>query len=175
MTQEQRELLKSLDPEIWSMALMRGLCEQHVLHCALDATGTALCGATLQRGLGWMLLPGVRVADDNVCPECAAKVDQIAEAATAALAVDDAPTAGTVAAPGHEEALAELVAEVERLHVALRLACEELAEGCCPKHDDAYCGEATEEFCNEGCGDQRYPDCLVQKYLAEAAKAGEGE
>jgi len=88
--------------------------------------------------------------------------------------VIDVPDAGTVAAPGHEEALAELEAEVERLRRALRLACEDLGKYYCPKDPDAYFGKLTDAHCMMVCNLRR-PDCLVQKYLAEAAKADDAQ
>ncbi|MEN6546031.1 MAG: hypothetical protein ABFE07_08330 [Armatimonadia bacterium] len=181
MTQEQRELLRTVPADAWVIQVWIGKDPDGLWHVSLDRS-SALCGVELEKRLTydrWLSIANIPAGyiaqHPDSCPRCNAALQEIAAVALAALTVDDVPAAGAVAAPGHEDALAELAAENERLRGALRLACAELAEGCCPKNDDAYCGEATEEFCNEACGDQRYPDCLVQKYLAEAANAGEGE
>ena len=69
------------------------------------------------------------------------------ESAVDASAEGETHTSGTVAAPGHEEALTDLVAENERLKRALRVLAEE---------NVAFCSECPEDrhwwTCIYACG-----------------------
>lgn len=78
---------------------------------------------------------------------------------------------GSTAAPGHEEALAELAAENERLKRALKLACDRLPEffvyGRCPLLSG--CG-----FCKDACAGcealwNNAKTCWEEFFLAQAA------
>lgn len=116
MTPEQREALKGAIG-IWCMDLTHGVCAQGIVHYALDECEPALCGATLVDDI-WestfeLLLPAVRHSSSNTCPECAAKAEELAATALEALT-----------SPGHEEALADLAAENERLRAGMRVLAE---------------------------------------------------
>jgi hypothetical protein len=184
VTQEQREALKGA-VGIWSMDLTHGVCAQGVVHYALDECEPALCGATMVDDI-WektfeLLLPAVRHSSSNTCPECAAKAEELAAAALEALT-----------APGHEEALADLAAENERLKRALSLACSEVyrLHECCPSYhrcarpDDCHqaaCGGNAITPGTDG-GDIEVAICAIEcweeHYLAEAKaqrKAGDAQ
>lgn len=88
-----------------------------------------------------------------------------------------APAAGAVAAPGHEEALAELAAENERLRRALRLAVCRTTEfdECneCPRNKpECDCCQREARTHNV------MADCWCEYYIAcaaEAARANAGD
>lgn len=170
------------------LEVTHGMCAQGKLHYSLDGSVTALCGATMDAESCTrhesMLLPGS--PDSKVCRECAGKVLKRAEEMSAVSA------GGSVAAPGHEEALADLAAENERLKRALSLACSEVyrLHECCPSYhrcarpDDCHqaaCGGNAITPGTDG-GDIEVAICAIEcweeHYLAEAKaqrKAGDAQ
>lgn len=161
------------------LEVTHGMCAQGKLHYSLDGSVTALCGATMDAESCTrhesMLLPGS--PDSKVCRECAGKVLKRAEEMSAV------PTGGSVAAPGHEEALADLSAALKRsrqkckqLQTALKYATAndyDLCEhDCCPKQSGRALGRSC-DTCDALLADHdKKAGCWYRHYVAKVKARG---
>lgn len=184
MTEEQRQILKSAPKNIWYMEFA-GIHDENNGHWLNPDTGEALCGEQVARPYytHQILLPLHAMQSDiwprDVCPRCAARLREIAEAAKAALIVEDSH-------PDEPKDEDDLRTDNERLRVendllktALELAASKSydlleLDLCPPKPDEQECSEGV-----VGPGllhDHKCIVCWSHHYLAEAkAKTEEFE